>query len=52
MENAPENGASEETVVDATVVEEQPETPAADQAAGEPEAPAREAAPEAEAEPD
>ena len=52
MENAPENGASEETVVDATVVEEQPETPAADPAAGEPEAPAGEAAPEAEAEPD
>ena len=51
MENAPENGASEETVVDATVVEEQPEAPAA-QAAGEPEPSAGEAAPAAEAEPD
>lgn len=51
MERAPENGASEETVVDATVVEEQPEAPAA-QAAGEPEPPAGEPAPAAEAEPD
>lgn len=51
MERAPENGASEETVVDATVVEEQPEAPAA-QAAGEPEPPAGEAAPAGEAEPD
>jgi len=51
MENAPENGASEETVVDATVVEEQPEAPAA-QAAGEPQPSAGEAAPAAEAEPD
>ena len=51
MENAPENGASEETVVDATVVEEQPEAPAA-QAAGEPEPSAGEAVPAAEAEPD
>lgn len=51
MESAPENGASEEAVVDATVVEEQPEAPAA-QAAGEPEAPAGEAAPQEEAEPD
>ena len=51
MESAPENGASEEAVVDATVVEEQPEAPAA-QAAGEPEPSAGEAAPAAEAEPD
>lgn len=51
MENAPENGASEETVVDATVVEEQPDAPAV-HAAGEPEPSAREAAPSEEAEPD
>jgi molecular chaperone GrpE len=51
MENAPENGASEEAVVDATVVEEQPEAPAA-QAAGEPEPSEGEAAPAGEAEPD
>jgi molecular chaperone GrpE len=51
MENAPENGASEEAVVDATVVEEQPEAPAA-QAAGEPEPSSGEAAPAAEAETD
>jgi len=57
MERAPENGASEETVVDATAVEEQPEAPAA-QASGEPEpsageaTAAGEAAPAGEAEPD
>lgn len=42
MESAPENGASEEAVVDATVVEEQPDAPAAD-AAGEPDASQQEA---------
>ena len=51
MERAPENGASEETVVDATAVEEQPEAPAA-QASGEPEPSAGEAASAGEAEPD
>ncbi|MFM9127544.1 MAG: nucleotide exchange factor GrpE [Solirubrobacterales bacterium] len=51
MESAPESGASEEAVVDATVVEEQPEAPAA-QAAGEPEPAAGEAAPAEEAEAD
>ncbi|MBU3674898.1 MAG: nucleotide exchange factor GrpE [Solirubrobacteraceae bacterium] len=35
MADAPENGAPEEAVVDATAVEEEPQAPAADQAAGE-----------------
>ena len=51
MENAPENGPPEEAVADATVVEEQPQDPAA-QAAGEPVPSQGEAAPVQEAEPD